>query len=58
MKILSNLGCEEMQGYLFSRPVAASDIMSILAELDQGTTAMTQTSPMLHVNRYDWDGVL
>jgi predicted signal transduction protein with EAL and GGDEF domain len=33
LNILSNLGCEEMQGYLFSRPVPAGEIRELLSKM-------------------------
>jgi EAL domain-containing protein (putative c-di-GMP-specific phosphodiesterase class I) len=32
LRILSDLGCRKMQGYLFGRPMSADDASSLLAE--------------------------
>jgi len=46
LEFLQNLGCEEMQGYLFSRPVAADAVMDRLAEMARQPVGMSlQPSP-------------
>jgi len=33
MEVLGNLGCDEMQGYLFSRPVPAAEVKALLTKM-------------------------
>ncbi len=48
LEFLQNLGCEEMQGFLFSRPVAADAVMDRLAEMTKHPGGMLlQTAPPL-----------
>jgi len=35
LNVLRNLGCDEMQGYLFSRPVPAADVRDLLVLMSQ-----------------------
>ena len=39
LDILASLGCDEYQGYFFSRPVSALDLTPILFELNTGVMA-------------------
>lgn len=59
LKFLQNLGCEEMQGYLFSRPVAADEVMDRLAKMAKSSGAMWQTldPPSLLGNDFGQDRV-
>ena len=36
LEMLSQLDCEEYQGYIFSRPVSAMDLAPMLSELTAG----------------------
>jgi diguanylate cyclase len=36
---LRSMGCDVAQGYHWSRPVAAADVMDVVARLDSGTSA-------------------
>jgi predicted signal transduction protein with EAL and GGDEF domain len=43
MKTLQELGCEEMQGYFFSKPLPAGEVVRLL--LDSNRAGMTFITP-------------
>jgi len=43
MKTLQELGCEEMQGYFFSKPLPAGEVVRLL--LDSNRAGMTFLTP-------------
>jgi len=55
LNILSSLGCEEMQGYLFSRPVPADEIKDLLAGKTwlPAELAQAETQFLLPVHEFD-----
>jgi len=58
MKILSNLGCDEMQGYLFSRPVPAADVKELLIRMPMPADCPVQpVQPIPVLSPFDQDPV-
>ena len=49
-RILKELGCEFAQGYLFSKPVAKTDVPAMLSSLDQVRAVFLPTLPALDPN--------
>jgi len=49
LKFLQNLGCEEMQGFLFSRPVAAAEVMNQLVKMTRFSAGMLQPLETPHL---------
>ncbi len=52
--VLRNLGCDEMQGYLFSRPVPAADVTNLLNSREaSGDGIMKSTDNLLAINAFN-----
>jgi len=49
LNLLSRLGCEEMQGYLFSRPVSAGEIKDILTGMSWCPAELLQVETQSHL---------
>ena len=49
LKILNNLGCDEMQGYLFSRPVPAADVNDLLVNMPMPADCLALTAQPIAV---------
>ena len=49
MNILRDLGCEEMQGYLFSRPVPGSEIKGLLTGMAWCPAELSQAECPSHL---------
>ncbi|HZV82042.1 MAG TPA: EAL domain-containing protein, partial [Geobacteraceae bacterium] len=59
LEVLHNLGCEEMQGYLFSRPVPADEVIDLLATMANHPVEVSQAveAPLLFVDAFDMKGM-
>ncbi len=60
LEVLHALGCEEMQGYLFSRPVPADEVTNLLATMGNRPDDLSRAmdSPLLRLNGFDLKGAL
>jgi EAL domain-containing protein (putative c-di-GMP-specific phosphodiesterase class I) len=47
LEILGNLGCNEMQGYLFSRPVPAAGVKDLLRRMSRSRGSIARSVPLL-----------
>jgi EAL domain-containing protein (putative c-di-GMP-specific phosphodiesterase class I) len=50
---LKLMGCDEAQGYLYARPLAADELMGWLSDYHQD---VTPSSPSLHTVMYSMNG--
>ncbi len=58
LEVLHNLGCDEMQGYLFSRPVPAADVEMVLKEMTASVDGVLQAPEhILPVSVLNGEGV-
>jgi len=54
MNILRNLGCEEMQGYLFSHPVPAGEIKELLRKITWSPEGVLPVGDLAELSNYDF----